>query len=445
MVSASNSSSESPAIPERKSSKRATIDLEKDFVFLKSQAEDARKKIKPSHSFDSSYWTTAASAMNLRVEACIAETKLAARCSQENSDSSASDWWKTDEAREIVDRMKAATFEKKIYEKQAERIKSGGSIRRCFVALFTTSQIGIGALQTGTGHRPRLEQARFKKGLFAAYDGARGSGKQKATLLWDIGTGRWLRKDLVRAAHLVPHTMGKDFLNAMFGPDVENELNSYHNGLLLDNAIEKAMDDGAIAIVPDVPDDPSDKQVLDWETKEPKQYKWRVIDGTALSLDEVISSKLASDDSDMDVRALDHKPLVFRNSTRPRARYLYYLFVVAVLKRAWRFGNRKDPTILGSNLSKGFWGTRGRYLKKSFLLALSDEIGHDTSFINDMAMPPADVEDGLPDETGLLWIAKVMGRMLATEVDGSDEEGVDESDEKGVDESDEDEVNGHES
>jgi hypothetical protein len=51
---------------------------------------------------------------------------------------------------------------------------------------------------------------------------------------------------------------------------------------------EWALDDGAIAIVPDLPNNPTTQQVSDWERDEPKEYRWRIIDEGAESLETVI-------------------------------------------------------------------------------------------------------------------------------------------------------------
>ena len=84
-------------------------------------------------------------------------------------------------------------------------------------------------------------------------------------------------------------------------------------------------------------------------------------------------------DMNMTIRDLGGKRLFFRNDMRPRARYLYFLFVVAQLKLAWRHEYRNNPAnVLKKQLGKGFWATKGRYLKRAFLLAIAEEIGHDT-------------------------------------------------------------------
>lgn len=127
----------------------------------------------------------------------------------------------------------------------------------------------------------------------------------------------------------------------------------------------------------------------------------------------------------MTIQDLDGRRLSFKNDNRPRARYLYFLFVVAQLKMAWRHEYRKDPAKkLKPQLGKGFWATRGRYLNRALLLALAEEIGHDTSFPENIpplpgtdydTQPQRDEDDG---ETGLIAIAKI----IAAQRRGDEEE-----------------------
>jgi hypothetical protein len=47
-----------------------------------------------------------------------------------------------------------------------------------------------------------------------------------------------------------------------------------------------------------------------------------------------------------------------------------------VLRRAWRHNEQgKGELVLRDELGKPFWGTPGRYLPKSMLLAFVDELG----------------------------------------------------------------------
>ncbi|KAK3356873.1 hypothetical protein B0T25DRAFT_140846 [Lasiosphaeria hispida] len=410
-----------PQIPQRTSSKRSRREVEKEYAFLKSELDEAKKKVRPSTSFDASYWISAAVACDALTECLHAETKLAVRNWVENGEGSAASWWATQEARRIIEQIKAATLEKSLYTKQAEKIKQGGPMRRSFQALFMTSQIGICAEKVGMGSRTRSEQSKFKDDLIQFYGAAMAKPNKPKVIvsIHDSASGHDLVKSSIVAAHLFPHKLGPDILIALFGEDVEGELMTARNGLLLQRDVESALDDGAIAIVPDLPDDPFSEQVASWEEKEPKDYRWRIIDDDADSLETIFLLKNQGAPKDMTIRDLDGQKLSFKNDNRPRARYLYFLFVVAQLKMAWRHEYRKDPAKkLKSQLGKGFWATKGQYLNPGWLAALADEIGHDTSFLDNKLLP-GDDSDG---DVGLIAIAKIIGSQKRGNEEDEEEE-----------------------
>lgn len=200
--------------------------------------------------------------------------------------------------------------------------------------------------------------------------------------------------------------------------------------MLLQPDVESALDDGAIAIVPDLPDNPTTEQVADWEGKEPKNYRWCIIDEDTESLETIIALESQGAPKNMTIRDLDGLKLSFKNNNRPRARYLYFLFVVAQLKMAWRHEYRKDPAKkLKPQLGKGFWATRGRYLNRALLLALAEEIGHDTSFLENIPPLPGTNHDSQPQrdedsdrETGLIAIAKIIAAQRRGDEEEDEEE-----------------------
>ncbi|KAK3363898.1 hypothetical protein B0T25DRAFT_528701, partial [Lasiosphaeria hispida] len=263
----SGSGSGPPAIPKRTLSKRVRIDLEKEYHYLSFELEEARKKVQPSTSFDAQYWTSAA---HLR-----AETNIAVREWVDKGEGPAASWWATTEARRIIEQIKAATLERSLYTRQAERIQQGGPIRRAFQAMFTTSQLGICVDKVDIGPRKRCEQARFKDDLIQFY-GAATMWPNKPTVILSLGP---------------------DVLVSLFGEDVEGELMTvcitpcimhtltFNCRHLVESGVESALDDGAIAIVPDLPDDPTTEQVVTWEREEPKNYRWHIIDDEAQSLE----------------------------------------------------------------------------------------------------------------------------------------------------------------
>ncbi|KAI0152697.1 hypothetical protein GGR57DRAFT_513596 [Xylariaceae sp. FL1272] len=421
-----------PPIPPRTSSKRKSENTENDCVVLRKEVEDARKRIRPSHSFDIDYWQSAASASQISFRLYETEGKLAREKWAEDDDTNdPKAWWATPEAHQIVDKMKAAHHEKVLYQRQAQRIEQGGPIRRAFQTLFNTSQIGLGVDKAGMGKRTRSQQSKFKAFLVKFYAAATTNPKKPKVIdtVHDTSTGQEELQRNVRAAHLVPHSFGEDLLVAIFGANVKGELSTPYNGLLLSPTVETAMDDGAIAAVPDIADDPSPKEVKIWENTEPKNYKWRVMDPESEALDWLVIAPSASYPNGLRVRQLDGRQLSFKNENRPRARYLYFLFVVAQLRQAWRHDFRQDPSkVLKNQLGKGFWATKGRYLQRGFLLSMADEIGHDTNFKENIPMIPSDDNDD--DETGDAGVIGI-AKMFQYGVNDEDEdEDVDEDEEE---------------
>lgn len=214
----------------------------------------------------------------------------------------------------------------------------------------------------------------------------------------DTATGYDFIKSNIAAVHLFPYKLRPDSLVALFGEDVEAR-----NGLLLQKDVGSALDDGAIAIIPDLLGDASSEDVALWEENDPKDYRWEVIDDEAESLDTTIILKSQGAPKDITIRDLDGQMLSFKNDHRPIPRYLCFLYVVAQLKMAWRHEYRQDPARKPKPqlVVKGFWATRGRYPNRALLLALAEEIGHDTSFPKNIpplpdndAHPESDVGDG---------------------------------------------------
>lgn len=201
----------------------------------------------------------------------------------------------------------------------------------------------------------------------------------------------------------MPHSLGDDMLVTLFGDNVQGELDTPNNGPLLHQAVKKAMDDGVIAIVPDIVDNPSTEEVAVWENSSLKDYKWKIIDPKVI---EVNKEGLVNP---MTIRDIENRKLSFKDSMRPRASYLYFLFALAQLKLAWRQEYRQDPkAVFEKQLGKGVWVTKGRYLKRSFLLALANEIGHDTQLAENVPIEPGVGDDTNPDDAGVLSLAKLL-------------------------------------
>ncbi|KAM7204937.1 hypothetical protein V8F20_003399 [Naviculisporaceae sp. PSN 640] len=164
------------------------------------------------------------------------------------------------------------------------------------------------------------------------------------------------------------------------GAGASHELLSVSNGLLLHQFVETAMDDGAIAVVPNLPDDPTTKHRKEREAREPKQYRWRMISYQAKSLTHKVT--VWGDNGtikDIKIRELDGRRTAIRTDFRTRARYLYYLSILSPLKLAWGQKYKGKPDItFGLGMDKEFGASRVRYLRKSVPVTLPEELGHST-------------------------------------------------------------------
>ncbi|KAK3352051.1 hypothetical protein B0H65DRAFT_419946 [Neurospora tetraspora] len=180
---------------------------------------------------------------------------------------------------------------------------------------------------------------------------------------------------------------------ALFGEGAQAELLSARNNLLLLHQVERALDHGAIAIVPNIEDNElaSDKALAEWEARHPREYKWKVIDPKAedfLDVHFYHTLPATIEHPGMAVKELDGKQLHFRPACtfRPRVEYLYFLFVLSILKMAWRhdIDNRAKPEDIGMLkrlIGKKAWTTESQYLHRAMVVALGLEV--EISGLND--------------------------------------------------------------
>lgn len=167
-------------------------------------------------------------------------------------------------------------------------------------------------------------------------------------------------------------------MTRIFGPEAEYEMFSTNNGFLMSTIAETRMDKGLFVIVPFINDE-SEAEVKAWHESDPKRYKVRVLGKNHnLMKGEIPGSAPQIEWADLDGRD--------RSDHRPRARYLYYNYCVAMLRRAHHQGKHEE--ILIDHLGRKFWGTPGPYLRRSYLLAFVEEI------------EAQDLLDGVEEEEG---------------------------------------------
>lgn len=182
-------------------------------------------------------------------------------------------------------------------------------------------------------------QTSFKKELIREY-GLRREQTSPKSPIWNVATGAWEPYPDYRAslapAHIVPQAFGKRLLRHMFGDKHHyDHLWGWRNGLMLPRDLAEAMDEWAVTIVPDIPDEPTPEQRRNWATSGVKEYKFRVLDPAH----ELLQTRVTTVEGDMRTGAdLDQCRLHFREDVelRPCTSYLYFWHCCSVLDQSLR-------------------------------------------------------------------------------------------------------------
>jgi hypothetical protein len=138
---------------------------------------------------------------------------------------------------------------------------------------------------------------------------------------------------------------------------------------LLCQRAEECFDKYLFVIVPAINDERDSAQIREWHEMEAKPYRIRVVDP-----DDKLMKSAVVPGGERKWTDLDGEELEFKSTARPRARYLYYHYCVAMLRRSWHRG--EHATILKDELGRKLWATPGPYLRKKLLLAFAEEIGN---------------------------------------------------------------------
>ncbi|KAM0229085.1 hypothetical protein ACHAPO_010240 [Fusarium lateritium] len=246
-----------------------------------------------------------------------------------------------------------------------------------------TSKIGMSLMTKDAGPRNTIDQSDFKQALIHAY-----SPRSKRHLVryrWDPVVGDLLEE--VQCAHLFPYSQGT-FMDYVFGKGSQKEPLSYRNGLLLYVDIKIALENGFVAIVPDIdlePANPSlplndkeerDQRIRTWQKSKKKEYKFIVLNKKHPSVTEPILPPRYGVPS---IAALDGKQLQFLTDKRPRYRYVWWTYLYAIVRNSWS-QKLAEVNLQHQEVQKRtlHWG--GSYIKRNQLLGLIkviEEIGLD--------------------------------------------------------------------
>lgn len=403
------------------------------------QIKAVRKKLRPSSSFDSAFWSSKADLLTMDAERIKLYTSLQFHEYQEEGGHLSREQWEdvNPTARVCLLESVALAQQAKIARDQANKMEGSRfhEISSAFVKLFNSSKLGF-ALENAAskGRRYTHDQSRMRHLMKQAYcPGNRLS-------IWEPVLGTWIDPSCAIAAHLFPW-QSADFMEPIFGTGTRDELFSPANGIFLHPLIEKAFGRGFLVFVPDTKMEAQNplapwedreerhKALGEWEMTNPREYRIAVLDATPHCMKEPVFDKEIYGLKSETLAGLHGRRLTFLNDTRPRARYVWWGFLSAVTQLTWKGSMANTDSLIQKEVLTGtrYWGTRGKYVKKNMLLGFIQELGHDVNSIDESIMDHAIEEeegwpaDREPDPSGLAIVADQVVRR-AQEHDGFDYE-----------------------
>ena len=194
-------------------------------------------------------------------------------------------------------------------------------------------------------------QSQMKETSIAVYEAAKGAPSEGK--LWCCITRNYYDRSNVKAAHIVPFALRLDIAEYMFGKGSGTRLDTSDNCLLMHFTVEQAFDNGCFVLLPV---NPTEVPILRWK------------------IQMTNSAAVNRDMGKVTLRDIDGQEVIFKNDRRPASRFLYYHFVVTLLRNkrdrqpSWEKYFTELPT------GRPFT-TMGRYLRSSMLLALARSAG----------------------------------------------------------------------
>jgi hypothetical protein len=341
--------------------------LEAESQELELTIRVAKRRLRPHGSYNAEFWTEAAKVEDLMVK----RSEMDREVSLSRFAGPEAAWKETEEAKGIFQRIQAHTLQRRICSEKVDKLANTSnkrSLRASFMKLFTTAKMGLGIKNTGAGKRDREVQNEFRQQLIKVYD----CKEPNEDGLWCPILRRYCPSRDMIAGHLFASMHGQDTMDAIFGKTKSPELFSPCNGLLIHYSVEDYIDSGKFVIVPDLPDSPTKMDLTSWVRREPREYKIRILDKNWSKLNKKVLIY-----NDMTWADLDNKRLEFRTLFRPRARYLYFLYCIQVLRYTWQLEDAtEEAAVLRNEAGKPFWPTAGRYINRRMLLAFIEELGH---------------------------------------------------------------------
>ena len=399
------------------SSLKRLRDLERERKECNDEAKAIRKKLKFTTSFDAEYWTTRRDLADKQIQATILTRQISIASMKDQTKDNTKEFVESEAGQRSLMQEESLKLDRKLFHERAQKLGSNAkdsNFRRSFVQLFIGAETGLG-IENSRGQRDSRLQSAFRSELIVKMGATNPNRKSE---LWCPVRNIYCDEEVVVAGHLFPWKFGEATMEAIFGrsDSGHSELFKAENGILWSTRAEERFEKGLFVIVPDVPDQPTEEQLHTWQASDPKEYKIRVLNPKHKLMELDIRDKTWAD--------LDNERLYFKRSFRPRARYLYFAYCVAMLRRS--FGG-KHLEVSKSELGKGFWGTPGRYMLEGMLLGFVEEMGHGYKNLLEGAIKE---DKAVPDSTAVAIANQGIQRSLKADEEEASDSDSDSDDDK---------------
>ncbi|KAL8672435.1 MAG: hypothetical protein Q9168_003098 [Polycauliona sp. 1 TL-2023] len=257
----------------------------------------------------------------------------------------------------------------------------------------------------GGKHKPPSLEAMLRTELEEKM-GRHPHDKHSSTYWWCPIRGAYY--DSMQAGHFFPSTKcGDSAMTAIFGvaeldkyfpphsqaqeqSESKSELFRAVNGILWSNAAEQRFSAGLFVLVPDLePNATPAEAEAEWEKSSRKEYRIRVLDAGHVSMQQRVElgreelwcdldgRRVLFDDPEKLRRKLEDPSFDYEVVTfRPRASYVYWAYLEMMLRQFYVLKNNdEERQEKAGGVGKGYWGSRGSYIKHDMLRGFVEEMG----------------------------------------------------------------------
>ena len=454
---------EAPQVPDHASILHARDMAQELRERKRSIEQDMRKeekKLKVKASFDASFWNRLSNIDQELVEA----TRLGRKASmlnlgyEEGNPSHEEAWqgtedgWRISEIEVTLQRRLSHLHKQK--ELFAAPPSPARTLRKAFAQMFIGSA-RFGMDLPNSMERQKGLQAQFREEMIEVM-GRAPSNPIFSENYWCPILGDYVEGVVMRAGHLFPAGATQTTMDAIFGPQeqymwrdqqktsqpgVRGELFRACNGIFWSRMAEDRFGKGYFLLVPDLDPNCSKAEARAWQNSPVKEYRIRVMRPEVPDMQKALKQPNPTLWREIDGRrvAWSDPQAKEKVTFRPRSRYLYWAYLVALLRNvhdkgkaggAAKRGRQGVATsIVPGQIGQKYWGSAGAYIKKNMLMGFLEELGH----AYDEDLMEAAMDPGSDDEPAelavMIAIEDILNRNGAVEEVDENEDDDDDDDE----------------